>query len=407
MVELADVVVQPEQERSDERPGPVLVPAEAGHDAVGRALVLDLEHRPLARLVRGVEPLGDDPVEPGALEPVEPVGRLGPVAGRRGQVDRRLGRPEDRLEPGAPLSLLDRPEVLVPERQEVPRHEAGRRLGRQHPDPRFGRVDPEQERVEVERPVGPRDHDLAVEDAAFGERRAERLTELGEVAVERLEVPRLGEHLVAVAEDDRPEAVPLRLVQPALAVGQRAGGLRQHRLERGRDREAHPATIADRRPARRALGADPGPGTKRPSRRGSRDGRSFGAALVSERSRRSHRHAWPRARRRCPGGTGSRTPRPLRPDDHGVEPAIRGDPLDGLGRDRRPARSAGPRCPPSGAARAPRPARARARSCHPTDRSERDRGGPGTTLTTVIVAPNFLARSIALARARRAGSPPS
>ena len=54
-------------------PGPVLVPAEAGDGAVGGALVLDLDHRPLAGLVRAIEPLGDDAVEAGALEPVEPV----------------------------------------------------------------------------------------------------------------------------------------------------------------------------------------------------------------------------------------------------------------------------------------------------------------------------------------------
>ena len=103
MVERAFVVEQAEQQRTDVRTGPVLVPAEPRHHAVGRALVLDLEHRALAGLVRGVEPLGHDAVETGTLEVVEPVGRERAVAGRGGEVDRRRGVGEDGLEAGAAL----------------------------------------------------------------------------------------------------------------------------------------------------------------------------------------------------------------------------------------------------------------------------------------------------------------
>src|SRR6185295_19425192 len=88
VVELAVVVVQPQQERADVRAGPVLVPPEAGHDAVGRPLVLDLQHRALARLVRRLEALGDDAVEAGALDTVEPICRGVPIARRRGEVNR-------------------------------------------------------------------------------------------------------------------------------------------------------------------------------------------------------------------------------------------------------------------------------------------------------------------------------
>ena len=360
-------------------PGPSLCQRKPGHDAVGRALVLDLEHRPLARLVRGVEPLRDDPVEPGALEPVEPVGRLGPVAGRRGQVDRRLGRPEHRLEPGAPLSLLDRAEILVPERQEVPRHEAGRRLGGEHPDPRLGGVDPEQERVEVERPVGSRDHDLAVEDAAFRERRAERVAQLGEVAIERLQVARLGEHLVAVAEDDRPEPVPLRLVQPALAVGQASGRLRQHRLERRRDRAG--ASRDDSRP-RGDRDGDP---------RASSAGVSGRQAAVPERvpGRPLVGAAWSaNDHHRRIGVRGDvlgdaaledavEDAEAARADDDGVEPAvgvIRSMVLAGS-----PAGSRSSASMPLLAEELARPRRARRHGwrCHPTGRSARGRDGPG------------------------------
>ena len=61
--------------------------------------------------------------------------------------------------------------------------------------------------------------------------------ELREVAVERLEVARLDVDLVAVAEDERPEAVPLRLEQPAVALGQAVDGLGEHRLDRRLERE--------------------------------------------------------------------------------------------------------------------------------------------------------------------------
>ena len=81
VMEHAGVVVEAEQERAD-RLGAAflaaLVPAKAGDDAVGRARVLDLQHRPLARLVRRVERLGDDAVEAGALEFAQPAAATAP-----------------------------------------------------------------------------------------------------------------------------------------------------------------------------------------------------------------------------------------------------------------------------------------------------------------------------------------
>jgi hypothetical protein len=234
VIEVTGVVVQPEQQRPDVGARPVLVPAEAGDDAVGRALVLDLEHRPLAGLVGRVESFRDDAVEPGALEPVEPVGGRRAVAGRRRQVDRRLDAEERLLQPRAPLVLRHLAQILVAECQQVPRHEARRRLGGEHVDPRRGRVDAQQQRLEVERAVAGDDH-LAVDDAALRQRGLERLGQLGKVAIERLEVARLREHLVAVAEHDRPEAVPLGLEQPAVGVGQGIDRLGEHGFDRGRD----------------------------------------------------------------------------------------------------------------------------------------------------------------------------
>ena len=126
MVELAVVVVQPEQQRPDVRARAVLVPAEAGDDAVGGALVLDLQHRPLARLVLLVELLRDDAVEAGALEPVEPVRGERPVGvagvrwtGGAAPANACLEQPAR-----SPWGVARR--SLVAEREQVPADEATR-----------------------------------------------------------------------------------------------------------------------------------------------------------------------------------------------------------------------------------------------------------------------------------------
>ena len=78
------------------------------------------------------------------------------------------------------------------------------------------------------------DDDLAVEDvAARGER------QLGEVAGEVAAVARLEPDLVAVDERDGAEAVPLRLVGPAVPLRQARARARELRQQGGREREGH------------------------------------------------------------------------------------------------------------------------------------------------------------------------
>ena len=68
------------------------------------------------------------------------------------------------------------------------------------------------QRVEVEAAlVG--DDELAVEHDPIGQLFEQRLAQLGEVAQQRLLVARLQIEVVAVAEHDAAEAVPLRLVR--------------------------------------------------------------------------------------------------------------------------------------------------------------------------------------------------
>jgi len=115
---------------------------------------------------------------------------------------------------------------LVVVGEHVERDQPGGRLVGQAVDPRLRRVDPLREGVEVLAAARVADDDLSIDDvAAFGQ-----AAELGEVTRERLAVARLQLDLVTVHEDDRAEAVPLRLIRPAVALGQglgRPGELRQ------------------------------------------------------------------------------------------------------------------------------------------------------------------------------------
>jgi hypothetical protein len=211
------------------------VPAEAGDDAVGRPGVLDLEHRPLARLVDAGGGFGDDAVEAGALEPGQPIGGNGGVGCDRRQVNGRQHAGERRLEMPAPLGLGQTAQILVADRERIECDERGWTGVGQLGHPGSGRVQAQLQRVEVE-PVRRRDDDLAVDDTAVRQAGNQRVVQLGEIAIERPQVAALHEQVIAGPEDNRAEAVPLRLVQE-IPRRNRIGNLCQHRLDRRRDGE--------------------------------------------------------------------------------------------------------------------------------------------------------------------------
>ena len=103
-------------------------------------------------------------------------------------------------------------------------------------------MDAQEQRLEVERSVA-RDDDLAIEHAAVRERCPEWFGQLGEVAVQRLEVAGLRVDAVSVTEHQGAEAIPLGLEQPAVVAGERVGRLGQHRLDGRVEGECHRATI--------------------------------------------------------------------------------------------------------------------------------------------------------------------
>ena len=94
---------------------------------------------------------------------------------------------ERALEEGAALRERRPPQIPVVERQEVEEHHAGGLLCGEEADPGLGRVDAEQEGLEVQ-PGRPGHHQLAVDHAAPGKALPQGLGQLGEVAVERLQL---------------------------------------------------------------------------------------------------------------------------------------------------------------------------------------------------------------------------
>ena len=205
--------------------------------------MLDLAHHPLVGLVGASGLLGDQPVQPGALELLEPAPRpAGVVVGDRGEVDRRPGLGQRLLQPGPALGERALGEVLVAQRQQVERDEAGRGLDRQQVHPARGRVDALLQHLELQRVALPVEHhDLAVDHRALREVGHHRVDDLGEVPGHRPLVAAADLHLVAVAEDDRAEAVPLRLVE--LAGGDIGCRLGQHRLHGRHHGQVHPAIL--------------------------------------------------------------------------------------------------------------------------------------------------------------------
>ena len=123
MVQPARIVVQAEQERPDQLARSVLVPTESGDDAIGGARVLDLEHRPLARLIGAAGWLGDDAVQTGTFELGQPSGGQLPVSRAGGQVQGCFGLGQQALERRPPLDLRTRAQVLAFGRQRVEGHE--------------------------------------------------------------------------------------------------------------------------------------------------------------------------------------------------------------------------------------------------------------------------------------------
>ena len=218
VVQRAVVVVQAEQQRADAVA--VLVHAVAGDHAIGGAPVLHLHQRALVGRVRVGQALGDDAVEPGALELDEPPLR----APRRSVVDghRWIGA-------AACVERVD--EQRVPRRQRLVHaasrspsasrsnatNDAGVSAARRRTRDSAGWMRCSSASKSRPRVVGGGETISPSTTHRCGQLRQQRREQLGEVAGERPLVAAGQLDVVAVAEHDAAEAVPLRLVQPAVA----------------------------------------------------------------------------------------------------------------------------------------------------------------------------------------------
>ncbi len=262
-------VVEAEDQRADRALGFPRPPAH--HHAVDRPLALDLRHPlALAREVGRVELLRHHPLD--AAQPA--LGLLG-VAGQRRQLE--PGRRGDRLQPPPALAQRRLEQRLVALGEQVEGDVLRRDLRRQPVDSRLRRVDPFLQQVELEVAIGVADHQLAVEHPA-----PRREAQLGKVAPQLLAAPRLDVEVLAVDEDDRAEAVELRLKGPLLAARQLFAGQRQLRLDRRREGQAHGAQATRRRCGAAAAGQPAVPAASRRLRlsRGSGIGTAASSVLV-------------------------------------------------------------------------------------------------------------------------------
>ena len=131
----------------------VLVPAKAGDDAVALALVLHLEHHALVRLIDTRLRLGHHAVQSCPLEAAEPVSRRVSIARRRREVERCCRAREHGLERGASRREGRRAQVTIALTEHVEEHDRCRRLASEGLHARGRRMQPELQRLEVERVV--------------------------------------------------------------------------------------------------------------------------------------------------------------------------------------------------------------------------------------------------------------
>ena len=146
-------------------------------------------------------------------------------------MNRRLRAAEASLQQRASLAKRDAAQIAIAVAQQIEEDDRRRDLRGQKLHARGRRVNALLQHLEVEAGAAHQD-DLAVEHAALGQLRLQRLDDLGEIPIEWFRVAALDRELVAVAEDQRPEPVPLRLEDPAVALGKLGDPLREHRQHR-------------------------------------------------------------------------------------------------------------------------------------------------------------------------------
>ena len=233
------VVLDRDEQRADALPPASLPRHPSADDDVGALDVLDLapRRRPAARLVRAVQALGDDALQPlraGGGDEVLPVADH--VVGNL-----PVGAPEVELgEACATLLVGQRHEGVAVEPEEIEDDVGDRRLLRQALRLRLRRdVHPVLQALEARAPLVVERHDLPVEDRAVRAQRAVEAVQLGIALGDVVARPGLQAQPARLGVGDGAHAVPLDLEPPALQVGRQVGGqAREHRHDLRRHRLA-------------------------------------------------------------------------------------------------------------------------------------------------------------------------
>ena len=140
------------------------------------------------------------------------------IAGDRREVDRGRGVLQQPLELSTAVGLRHFAEIAALGGEQVEGDERRRRRPRQLLDARRRRVQAHLQRVEVQ-PVSRGDDDFPVDDAAVGQLREDGVVHVGEIAIQRPQLPALDVGAAAAAKDDGAEAVPFRLEEHTFALG--------------------------------------------------------------------------------------------------------------------------------------------------------------------------------------------
>jgi hypothetical protein len=212
------------------------MPAKAGNDAVGGARVLHLDHRALAGLIGARFRLGDHPIEPRALEARQPIQCDGAIPCCGGEIHRGRNFRQQPLELNPALALRCRHQIASPARQQIEGNKGSRCLLRQLLHPRGRGMEPELQRVKIQ-PLRGRNHDLAVHHAVPGQLLYQRVVQFRKVAIERPGIAALDVNVVRAAKHNGTKPVPLGLVQIGARLRELVRELRQHRLDRRRERK--------------------------------------------------------------------------------------------------------------------------------------------------------------------------
>ena len=190
--------------------------------------MLDFEHDSLVGLIGEISRLGDDSIEAGAFEAVEPVESDVAVGGGGSDVNRRLCGVEGGFEHGAALLKGLLAKIPIALAKDVEEDAGSRGFRGEEFYTRGGGVNAELQRIEVE-PSFPGNDEFAIEDTFCGELFAKRVEHLRKVAVQGFLIAALYEDVISVTKDKDAKAIPLRLIDPVAALRDLIDALGEHR----------------------------------------------------------------------------------------------------------------------------------------------------------------------------------